>query len=163
MKCECCGSNDATVLLKVAINDQTIESRYLCRGCLGRRAEALARGEGEAHDVIELDSPEAVSDVRCERCGLTFSDFCRTSRLGCAACYEVFESHLVPVMESLHGAEFWSTDFSGESGPEPLAGMRHQLGRLEDMLGEAIRGERYEVAAEIRNEIEFVKSALAEQ
>jgi len=159
MKCEQCGAQEAAALLRVSVNERTVESKYLCRDCLRQRTEA--RPAQESHNIMDLHAPEAIADLGCPTCGLAFSDFCRSGRLGCPQCYQVFEAYLLPLLENLHGSAFLDTDFEAESEAAPLVRMEQQLQRLQEMLNQAVREERYELAAQIRDEIEFVKSALA--
>ena len=103
------------------------------------------------------------STVRCPGCGMDFTRFKQTGRLGCGDCYETFREQLEWILEELHGA-------SRHIGNSPDAAM--ELARtlsdedsLHHELEEAVAAEEYERAAEIRdklNRLTAEKSASAE-
>ena len=103
----------------------------------------------------------------CPSCGLTFSEFKTSGHLGCANCYKVFESQISPLIERAHEG---ATHHVGKvpkrllgGGASGSAEARSVLGDLEarnqrrialrKQLDDAIRGEQYEVAAKLRDQI----------
>jgi protein arginine kinase activator len=46
---------------------------------------------------------ERVGHVQCPRCGLLYSGFRETGRLGCAECYTAFQFQLRPLLRRIHG------------------------------------------------------------
>ena len=105
-----------------------------------------------------------VKDVTCKTCGLSFDDIVSTGRLGCPDCYETFESRLDPILKRLQG----SNRHNGRLGeiPEKKIDIKKtekkketettkesKIEKLEKELKDAIKEEKYEEAAKIRDEI----------
>src|SRR2546428_12933 len=64
--------------------------------------------------------PTPADGLRCSACGATLRDFRESGRLGCAQCYESFETHLRDLLRRLHG----SSQHVGERYILPGAGER---------------------------------------
>jgi protein arginine kinase activator len=87
----------------------------------------------------------------CPRCGLQYSSFKETGRLGCSECYKAFQNQLKPLLRRIHG----DTRHRGKSpmrGGAAGAPQRH-VQRLHDELQRAVEREDFERAAQIRDEI----------
>ncbi len=113
--------------------------------------QKLAAGDGED------DEESAESGAKtCPHCGITFKQFRSQGRLGCPRDYEVFHNELLPLLESIHG----ETQHVGKFPPKVSAGSRRQyeMLRLKSELKTAIDEERYERAAQIRDEIQKLES-----
>ncbi len=160
MKCEQCGESQAEVVLRVCLDGETLETRYLCRACLaaqeGAEAEARKKKGGRKAE------PRAVEDLACPSCGLHFAEFCRSGHLGCEDCYIAFEAHLTTLLRQTRGADYFERDFFPER-TEGSRALQEELAELERALGEAVREERYEIAAQIRDEMQMLKAALGRQ
>jgi len=103
----------------------------------------------------------------CPSCGLSFSDFKQSGNLGCAACYGAFETQLTALLEraqegaALHVGK--SPRRAHENPPARTPGIggpghSHQerlkkITTLRRQLDEAVRGEQYERAAKLRDEM----------
>jgi len=121
---------------------------HLCEQC----AKEYLSLEGVAPSAAPSDvEAEAEPDVTCPQCGLTFADFRRTGRLGCAQDYEVFDEFLIGLYESVHGANRHLGKAPQRSGEEVLR--QQELIRLRRELREAVAREAYEKAASLRDEI----------
>ena len=172
MLCDDCGKNKATVHLTEIVND-LITKLNLCESC------AKAKGaEAEQHFGI-ADLLSALSDVeapaattpggpapsknKCPNCGLTYEDFKRVGRLGCAECYKVFKTSLAPLLKRIHGAN----QHIGKS-PNPQAldeqktNHKHQveLDQAKTELLKAVKNEEFEVAAGLRDKIKFLEKKV---
>ena len=101
--------------------------------------------------------PTAADGLRCAACGSTLRDFRESGRLGCAQCYESFETHLRDLLRRLHG----SSQHVGERyGPPAGAGSadpRLQLLDLKEQLRRAVENENFELAAELRDRIKVLE------
>ena len=82
---------------------------------------------------------------------MTYAQFRRGGRLGCARDYAVFRKALVPFLERIHGA----TCHRGKVPQKVPADSARaaELLRLRRELNTAIASERYEEAAQIRDQI----------
>ena len=160
LKCSLCGK-EATVHLTQIINNK-IHKVDLCEACAQQKGvtdpEGFALAELlEKSNVTPQQPPE--EQLSCPSCGYETADFRRSGRLGCATCYEVFESQIRPVLEDMHAG-------TAHNGKVPELAMERQcsqlkLRKLKDALTRAIADEAYEQAATIRDEIRALEAAEA--
>lgn len=109
MLCPECRRNQATVQLKVLVNNQLSEHQ-LCPSCARRKeAELLEQPALLLSELFALLAGGArrrpARAPRCPGCGIDYEQFRKTGRLGCAACYDAFAAALAPLMTELHGAQ----------------------------------------------------------
>jgi len=112
MLCQDCGKREATVHLTQVINDEKVEL-HLCRECAEKRRFhtpfegvpfPLAEFLASMLDQSLIKKPSKVSDKKCSTCGMYFSDFSKTGRLGCGNCYATFRSQLNDLLRKIHGS-----------------------------------------------------------
>ena len=126
--------------------------------------------------LVESDSPtssdanlfqilQAVGgegDALCPGCGATWTQIGLDERVGCARCYATFRSSLAQLLEYVQRAPH-------HQGKSPRAARKrvlrlehlrqrrdHQLQLLQNRLAEAVRAERYEEAATLRDKIKLL-------
>ncbi len=164
-KCRRC-SKPATLHI-TEIRDGVVHEVHLCEGCahdylsnpqgpesLDEPAEGAAAFE-EPADEAEL---EALDQLVCPNCGITFREFRSQGRLGCPHDYVAFESELLPLLENIHGETQHCGKFPKRA---PDASQRqYQLIKLRNELRQAIEGEDYEHAARLRDEIQALELEL---
>ena len=118
-------------------------------------------------------------ELKCDFCGMTFDDFVSCGKLGCANCYNVFENKINNILKNLHGSNMHlgrrylsdNKDTKNEkhivennkkvetnvgarnARPDEEKTVKTKLQKLKDDLRKAIKDERYEDAAKIRDEI----------
>jgi len=115
--------------------------------------------------------------LQCKKCGTTFEDFVKDGEFGCGNCYITFESKIVPILKNLHG----SSNHIGRGYKESIDELEYnkntfensqknreknndkkektendELKKLQKELEKAIKEERYEDAAKIRDEIKKI-------
>jgi protein arginine kinase activator len=92
----------------------------------------------------------------CPICGITFAEFRKGGRLGCAFDYVAFEDDLEPLLVNIHGALAHTGKVpSNQTGsPERL----HRIMQLKSELKESITKEDYETASRLRDKISKVES-----
>lgn len=113
--------------------------------------------------ILEAIGDEALA--RCEGCGTTWEKIARDERVGCAQCYETFRTSLSQLLEHIQRTP-------QHEGKTPRAARKrtlrvenlqkrhaHQLQLLQGRLNEAVRAERYEEAAILRDKIKALPSA----
>ena len=101
--------------------------------------------------------------IKCDSCGSTFDDIINTGRYGCANCYDVFEDRMDPILKKLQGANRHngrlgkvsdnSIKFDKKEEQKTQNSGDNKLEKLQEDLKQAIKEERYEDAAKIRDEI----------
>ncbi len=113
----------------------------------------LLLGIGAAEE-IEKGAPTQ----KCAVCGFTQSDFKKTGRLGCSACYVTFAEGLNSLLKAMHkGTE--------HVGKLPQRAHREielsdRMRTLTDNLRKAVADENYESAASLRDQIKQLESEL---
>lgn len=157
MRCEECGQRPATVHVTRVVNGQAT-SRHLCERCAREQGELEPFWGWEPKfglpDLLSgfFEYPGRRRHAVCRRCGLSYGEFVRSGLLGCATCYESFAAELEPVLRRVQG----STRHAGKvprRAPARAASPAAQLEELRRQLEAAIREERYEDAARIRDRI----------
>lgn len=165
MICNICGTNEATLHLTEIVNQHMVEV-HLCDTCAQEKGadfkSHFQMGElltGLSHmDAMSLLGEEKPALV-CDTCGLTYDDFGRTGRLGCAACYTSFSKMLLPLIKRIQR----STHHVGKKPSRaPKGGDRaaYDLRLLQDRLRKSVENEDFEEAARVRDEIRAVEQKL---
>ncbi len=159
LKCSNC-DNPATVHLTQIISNKIIkvdlcESCAQAKGVMDQQGFSLGDLLSEANEMV----PSEGKALQCPQCGLKATDFRRTGRLGCAACFAIFSPLLRPVLEDMHVG-------TCHKGKTPEVALNRQsafarLEKLEDALAEAISNEAYEDAAKYRDQIRSLKENSA--
>jgi protein arginine kinase activator len=82
---------------------------------------------------------------------MSFAEFKRQARLGCAECYVSFHDELLPLIRRIHGA----VQHVGRtaSGGRKLAQVKMNVQKLREALTSAIKDEDYEKAAALRDQL----------
>jgi protein arginine kinase activator len=167
MNCEACGKSPATIRYAEMV-DGGLTTWNLCESCAREKgvtgsltsfATPLVNvlmgllGEVGGERPVEEEGPA------CPQCGMSYSDFRRTGRLGCGACYEAFHEELTPLLRRIHG----STRHAGRvpASYEGESATKNELRRLRTELKRAVQSEEYERAAEIRDLIRATEAAAA--
>ncbi|MHB1156790.1 MAG: UvrB/UvrC motif-containing protein [Phycisphaerales bacterium] len=179
MKCDRC-DNPATVHLIEIINGQKIE-KHLCEHHALEEGVTIKVTSSPINELLEKfvlkhTSPAAAptsvggavqqagpvvaggeTDLVCEHCGLTFSEFRKRALLGCADCYTAFEPLLMPLLErAQEGASHHLGKVPRYAGSDQLRQQR--LKQLRRELDKAVTSEQYERAARLRDEVRELES-----
>ena len=82
---------------------------------------------------------------------MTFAEFKRLGRVGCAECYSAFHDQLQPLVRRIHG----SAQHVGRTihGGRKQAHVKVNVQKLRDALSRAIQQEDYERAAALRDQL----------
>lgn len=165
MRCQICQQNEATVHL-TDISEKHRTEMHVCELCaqqqgltvkshisLNELLSGLLAAQPADDDVLG----ELKEEAACPRCGFTLEDFRRTGLLGCPADYRAFEKALMPLVEKAHDG---GTSHCGKVPSRLRTGARkeNRLWNLRRLLDEAVRGEDYEKAAVLRDEIQKLRS-----
>lgn len=164
MLCQICGKNPASVHF-TEIHDNKMSEIHVCERCAeekGMQASAkqhkfeIADLLAGMVDSVTQTEEDRVGHVQCPRCGLPYSAFKETGRLGCSECYAAFQFQLRPLLRRIHG----DTRHRGKAPAKGGAGATktRQIQRLHDDLQRAVEREDFEQAATIRDEIRRLES-----
>ena len=138
MLCQICGKNPATVHF-TEIHDNKMSELHVCERCAeekGLHSEPakqkfdIATVFADMMNSMTTTEEERVGHVQCPRCGLLYSAFKETGRLGCAECYSAFQFQLRPLLRRIHG----DTRHKGKSPArdDEVVSIARQVQRLYD-------------------------------
>jgi len=159
MLCQICGKNPATVHF-TEIHDNKMSELHVCERCAeekGLHSEPakqkfdIAAVFADVMNSMTTTEEERVGHVQCPRCGLLYSAFKETGRLGCAECYSAFQFQLRPLLRRIHGDTRHKGKTPARDGE--VVSIARQVQRLYDELQRAVEREEFERAAEVRDEI----------
>jgi len=159
LKCDLC-TKPATVHLTQIVNNK-VHKVDLCEACAQAKGVTDPSGFSLADLLVKASlNPEAAptTGLRCERCGCTQADFKKHGRFGCPDCYDAFRTLVEPMLDTMHHG----TTHTGKVPARALErkSLYERLTKLELVLTEAVKSERYEDAARTRDEINQVKQAF---
>ncbi|HAH96074.1 MAG TPA: hypothetical protein DHD79_10550 [Firmicutes bacterium] len=163
MLCEECHKRQAVVHFTKIVNNEKTDYHF-CEECARQKSEELGLIMkphytmqnfftgllGADTENVFVTQPD-YDTYKCNSCGLTFTDFRRTGRLGCGSCYEAFNDSLDPLLRRMHGASKHTGKVPKRTGG--TLRVRHEIEALRGKLAEAIRMEEYEQAARLRDQI----------
>jgi protein arginine kinase activator len=160
MLCQICHAQEATIYFVETVGDKSTSLR-ICEACAQKKhlGDAVAKPAQAIHEllasILQLGaSPsENAPDLQCPQCGLRFSQFREAGRLGCAKCYEAFQSALLPLLRQFHQAEEHRGRAAAQAG-DP-AGLN--LEALKAQIRAAVAEDNFELAAELRDKIKAVE------
>jgi protein arginine kinase activator len=158
MLCTICKEKPATVHLTQIVGDK-MQKLDLCEDCAKTKGinDPTSFGLADLDLVLGLGASQQLEqaasgvELKCPRCGFTQADFKKSGRLGCPECYKTFAEGLSGLLKTMHK----STRHVGKA-PEALRATRENADRLKTLqikLARAIKDEKYEQAALLRDEI----------
>ncbi len=154
MVCDVCSQNQATVFL-TQIVDGKMKKVNLCETCSKEKGVADPTGFELADLLLGLGAAQEIekgaAGQRCPACGFSQADFKKTGRLGCSVCYDTFSEGLASLIKAMHKG-------STHVGKVPARLMKSlefgaRIKRLQEKLDRAIHEEKYEDAAQLRDEL----------
>ncbi|HYF14365.1 MAG TPA: UvrB/UvrC motif-containing protein [Phycisphaerales bacterium] len=186
MKCDHC-EREATVHEVTVRNGVKIE-RHLCEQCATDQGIAVQPStpitELIKHYVMAQGLmpvvPAAAQPMRataCPNCNTTFAEFKQQGLLGCEQCYTAFEGQLLPLLERAHDGGQHHTGKTPKRGAgdapatpttpskpakKPVEARVNRLQALKRDLDQAVKDERYEAAARLRDELRKLEGSEGE-
>ena len=180
--CSACQKAPATIVLMDLDGGSVSSQQHLCGPCAEKLGVVQPKAPMKMtadllEDLLGSVQGKAAQKRReggCAGCGLTVQQFKNTGRLGCPRCYETFRSDLVPLLQRVHESSQHKGRLPGatqqpaadaapaEPAPKPMKSKaaaqpkpnpREALVELRKRLEDAVRGERYEEAAQLRDEL----------
>ena len=166
--CTACQKAIATIVVMDLTEGAVTGSQHLCQAC----AEQMGVGAPKAPKL----SPEILEDLLgsmqparkgprtgdgCPGCGMAAADFRTKGRLGCPRCYDAFRAELLPLLQRIHEAQAHTGRLPAVVGSAPPAPDERSLTDVRRRLEDAVRGERYEEAARLRDELRKLERGAA--
>jgi len=153
--CDLCGKREAALTVRQLDKEGKATELAICAECARKRGFTSVEDlKQNAHEILaELKAKigEKDKEVVCPSCKMSFADFKKLGRLGCAECYRTFAEQLRPLIRRLHS----SVQHVGKSPQQgrKRAQERLEVERLRAELEQAIRDEDYERAASLRDRL----------
>ncbi|MBE3583781.1 MAG: UvrB/UvrC motif-containing protein [Limnochordaceae bacterium] len=176
--CEECARQQGEITLDVGLGGLAFSFQNLLSGLFSGAAG------GPVSNAPTRPGTSSRTETVCPVCGTSLADFRRTGLLGCAECYEFFDPALQAIYRRVQG----STQHQGKrpasrraltgetvaasATPRPgtetgavqratVSSPQERLLELRAELQDAIRAERYEKAAQLRDQIHTLEAKLA--
>ncbi|WP_138420206.1 UvrB/UvrC motif-containing protein [Aquibacillus sediminis] len=174
MDCQECKERSATLHFTKVVNGAKTEI-HVCEQCA--KEKGYVSDEEEAYSLHDLLSglfnfePSSIHTgqqanqvsteqvLKCPNCGMTYHDFTRVGKFGCAECYHAFEAHLNPIFRRVHSG---NTTHDGKI-PKRIGStiqQRKKLDQYRKQLQQLIENEEFEQAAKVRDQIKSLKKDL---
>lgn len=169
MQCQECQQRPATFYFQQIINGEKKEV-HVCEVCAHEKGYISSAEEsysledllkGLFHfDTSQLGAPPVQQakpkEVQCPKCKMTFAEFQKIGKFGCASCYETFSERIEPILRRVHAG---NTEHSGKI-PKRIGGGLQKKKQIEDyrnQLKKLIEEEAFEKAAELRDKIKALE------
>ena len=171
MMCDDCGVRPANFILK-AVTGEGVHEKNLCAVCMAKYQKkipgldisnlaGILSGilENKGNSPVEEQNSE-YDELVCGGCGMTYAQFRKEGKLGCARCYAEFKKPLESLLLKVHG----NTQHAGRmpGGLQNDASIRLRIDKLRQDLVKAIAAEEYEQAAQIRDQVRALTIQLEE-
>ncbi len=165
VKCNQC-DKPATVHITHIINGK-FQKVNLCEECAQGQGMSEV-GEGALTDLLQQvvgglggeprDTEEA--GIKCPDCGYSMARLRSTGRMGCPDCYSHFQALIRPSLKGMHK----HTEHTGKVPHRSLKrqGTLRRMRELNEEMHQAVRDERYEDAARLRDELNEYKKISQE-
>ncbi len=158
--CQTCHVNPATIHF-TEIQDDVKEELHICESCAA--AQGLNNEAFVANMVDAISRSVTAPNKSCPHCGMTFEEFRAKGRFGCPKDYEVFEEALSRLVAKMHSGATRHKGRLPRGQHEVETTVGDRLLQLRRELRDAVKDEKYEDAARIRDEIQGIEKATTEQ
>lgn len=155
MLCQHCKKNTATIDCTEIINGKVYGGKY-CKECyhslFGELDSPLNTGMWAA--LFADDSGRAKV---CPVCGTTYADYEHTGLLGCASCYDVFRTDLMPSIRRIQGKTQHVGKMGKNDGKHDIA---RELKNLQERFEQAIKSGNRAEAGKLNGRINELTKLL---
>lgn len=177
MICEICHQHQATIHIQEVVG-KAKQTLHICPNCAAEKKidNAALNGFNLAEILYNLSSQMLKSTppskaasappiLVCAACGWDSNRFREHGRMGCGACYTVFRELLVKALKSMHRGTFHLGKHPGAQAHEDHGHGRTlaEIMALQKSLTDCVQREEYERAAELRDQINALKTRTESQ
>lgn len=161
MLCQKCKAKEANTHVKSVVNGE-YEEYMLCSDCAKELGYTNVFSDMHSDFNSILGSlfsnalPAKSETTRCPLCGSTYHEISKSGQVGCAKCYEVFLSELMPSIKRIHS----NTSHNGKKPfttvkrlEEKTTSKTETLQQLKSQLEQAVEEQNFELAAQLRDKI----------
>ena len=159
MICQNCNKNEANMHMKRIVNGRAAEV-HLCSDCArflgyGEAFSGFGLGLGELLGEILAKGDNGLSNsLKCPVCNKSFEEIANDGKMGCAECYAVFYDKLLPSLNRIHGKASYVGSKPQKSGD--ASHMEKRVDELKNALEMAVSEQNFELAAQLRDEINLL-------
>ncbi len=160
MLCQECNKRPATLHFTKIVNGEKTEFHF-CESCAREKGELIPGTPNgfSIHNLLSglLDFDPGNSSVskgqalRCDNCGLTYSQFSKIGRFGCNECYRHFSERLDPLFKRVHGNVVHVGKIPKRTGGRIQ--IKKEMEELKKELKQRVEREEFEQAAQVRDRI----------
>lgn len=165
MLCDNCGKHEASIKLTQIINGKKTEM-MICEEC-GQKMGIADIGFEMPIDIsdflgdFEFENEKFMpfnvcqQQTRCKKCDMTYDEFLESGKFGCEECYKTFGNKIDTVLKRIQGTDSYIGRKANHNETNKIQEVKtnNKLDELQNKLKQAIKEERYEDAAKIRDEI----------
>jgi protein arginine kinase activator len=157
--CTACQKAIATIVIMDLSEGAVTGSQHVCPACAEQMGIGAPKAPKYAPELLEdlLSAKTGRSRGKpqevCPGCGMTPADFRSKGRLGCPRCYDTFRGELMPLLQRIHESQLHRGRLPAVLPEAPTQTDQRTLSEVRRRLEEAVRGERYEEAARLRDEL----------
>lgn len=170
MECQKCQKRQATLHLTNYINAQKTEI-HVCQQC------AMENGYIDSEDESSYSIQDLLSGLlnlnssfaqhaerskvvekedKCSSCNLSYTEFVKTGKFGCAHCYESFGKQLNPIFKRVHSGNTAHTGKIPKRQHDRLQQKRY-INDYREQMKQLIDAEKFEEAAVVRDKIREIE------
>ncbi|MBW5449209.1 hypothetical protein GE107_24590 [Cohnella sp. CFH 77786] len=167
MQCQECGKRPATLHFTKIVGGEKTEL-HICESCARDKGEFIPGTQGgfSIHNLLSglLDFEHAGAGaakppaVRCDSCGMTYSQFSKIGRFGCSNCYKQFGERLDPLLKRVHGNTVHVGKVPKRAGGKVKT--KREIDRLKQEMQSRIAREDFESAAKLRDRIRELEKEM---
>ncbi len=175
MLCENCKKNQATIHYTEVVNGMRTE-HHVCSKCAAALNLSgykglldndfpfvkLLTGLLASNEGITSTSDLTMEHIKCPQCDMSFAEFARVGKFGCAGCYDVFGPLIEENIKKIHGdiihkGKKYKKTHDKSSDNDKYSQIQQEILSLTMKQREAVELENYELAAKCRDEIKKLK------
>lgn len=166
--CEICKKKPATVHL-TNIENNVKKELHMCEHCAESKGFSLKQAIHLPNFIGEVAKAAPVKpkarrlpDLTCEACGMTWKEFRKVGRFGCANDYVAFRAQIEEMLGDMHarGARHVGKTPPGTGLDVTL---RREVLECRRKLREAVDSEKYEEAAALRDRLAEMQKTAGEK
>jgi protein arginine kinase activator len=158
--CTACQKAIATIVVMDLSEGSVTGSQHVCAACAEQLGVAPPKEPKFPAEMLEELlgglKPERREPPRsecCPGCGMAPTDFRNKGRLGCPRCYDAFRHELMPLLQRIHESQTHTGRLPSTTTATTAITGERDLSDLRKKLEDAVRGERYEEAAQLRDDL----------
>lgn len=175
MQCQECQQRPATIRFQQIVNDEKQEI-HVCEVCAAEKGYAKAIHDNYSlQDLLTglfnidpsqlgskpVQEKQVQKEKNCPKCNMTFTEFQRIGKFGCASCYDTFSEQITPILKRVHSGNTVHTGKIPKRSGDSIQ-LKKQVEAYRKEMQRFVEEEAFEEAAEIRDKIKALESKAKE-